>query len=61
MGSPRTMQLRVMGALLAGIGIFVYTSPAPPDAATLAELARCSELEETSSSVVTGLLARLEE
>ena len=36
MGSSHSTQLRVMGVLLAGIGLFVYTSPAPPDADTLA-------------------------
>ena len=35
-GSSRSGQLRVMGALLVGIGLFVYTSPPPPDADALA-------------------------
>ena len=36
MGSTRTTHLRLMGALLAGIGLFVYTSPAAPNPDTLA-------------------------
>ena len=36
MGSPHRVHLRLMGALLAGIGLFVYTSPPAPDADTLA-------------------------
>lgn len=36
MGSTRTTHLRLMGALLAGIGIFVYTSPVAPNPDTLA-------------------------
>ncbi len=39
MADTRTVHLRIMGAVLAGIGLFVYTSPAAPDDATLAAAA----------------------
>ncbi len=42
MGSTRSTHLRLMGALLAGIGLFVYTAPAPPSADTLAAASAAS-------------------
>ena len=58
MGSARTMHLRLMGALLTGIGLFVYTSPAPPDAATLAAASARSASAVVGSSPSLDRTAR---
>ncbi|MBK5288766.1 MAG: hypothetical protein JJE46_09890 [Acidimicrobiia bacterium] len=46
MASPR--QLKVMGTLLAGIGLFVYTSPAAPNSDTLSAAPAASVASEAS-------------
>lgn len=51
MGSSNRVQLRIMGALLVGIGIFVYTTPAPPpDALAAAGVRSASPVAGPSAS-----------
>src|SRR3954447_20024288 len=46
--AERSMQLKIMGALLAGIGLFVTTTPSAPSLDTLqASAARASRVADT--------------
>ena len=55
MGSSHSPHLRVMGVLLAAIGLFVYTSPGPPNADTLAAAsARSATALGTPSAKITA-------
>ena len=58
MGSTRTTHLRLMGALLAGIGLFVYTSPAAPNPDTLAAASASSASPIASPSARSAARAK---
>ena len=58
MGSTRTTHLRLMGALLAGIGLFVYTSPAAPNPDTLAAASASSASRVASPSARSAARAQ---
>jgi len=57
--AERGTQLKVMGVLLVGIGIFVSTTPAAPDASTLqASAARATRVTGHTSATARARLAR---
>jgi hypothetical protein len=57
--AERSVQLKVMGALLAGIGLFVTTTPAAPGGSTLqASAARATQVTNQTTAAARARLAR---